>query len=388
MDKYTLAVAVPTQLAGIKHEIEKVNNFCGKQIFIEVSECNDIKTLHFLVEKVESVGLLDYIVVFESLTETRINMLKAQEELLDILKKIKMSSTAKLIVVLQKGKDENRTFVNELIKLGIQDFYEIEKFASDDVLSWLFAPPKSLKDNISYIDNIIAHPIQKIEKIVEVERIVEVEKKIVGNVGSKLMGMITIGVFNICAGAGATSTAIAITEALAATGNKVVCVEADGKKDFNYLNSRCCKGEYVNFNADDFELLYSTVDCQFIVFDFGTLYDIDSTGEYLGTYSERKIISEFLRCNFKIATMYSDPWHCEKLQYYLKDEVYRKDISESRFKVLVSGMDGDEQIKRFGNQMDMYQRCDIDLLIKNLKEQIGLSAKTKEQRRRIFSIRK
>lgn len=191
-------------------------------------------------------------------------------------------------------------------------------------------------------------------------------------------GKIFIGVFDICSGAGATATAISIAESLARSGCKTICIALDQKDDFKYLDQKRCKAEFLipdEIGSINFEFLYRNSDYEFIIFDLGKIYEISSEGEFISLNVSKNILSEFLRCNFKIALTFSDVWHVDKLKYFTLNDELQYEIENGQFNVMVSGMDEDDAIKKY-NRVDIYKRDNLEQFISDFKESVGIKDET------------
>ena len=139
---------------------------------------------------------------------------------------------------------------------------------------------------------------------------------------------ITIGVFSVSHGAGATYTACTLAEKYSKAGFKVACVAYDNKTDFSYLGRS--KVDYFfseNGSEKRSQLLavMSPGSAYNIVFiDFGNILPVNSDGELeMGNLADTENDrSELFRCNMKIGLCFDSPWDINKLIYFNNDNTY------------------------------------------------------------------
>ncbi|WP_324824328.1 hypothetical protein [Sinanaerobacter sp. ZZT-01] len=163
---------------------------------------------------------------------------------------------------------------------------------------------------------------------VEVEKIVEkiVEKKIMVPTDAKLMGKITLGIFNLARGAGATTTAISLAENLQSLGYDTAVISMDDKIDLHYLDKKKNAAYIIPAPGEKRLKLLEAYknDYKFILLDFGNLFDILPTGQLkTDRLTEKEYeIEEFFRCNYKIAVGFSDEWNAGKLNYFINNPAF------------------------------------------------------------------
>lgn len=189
-------------------------------------------------------------------------------------------------------------------------------------------------------------------------------------VSENLKGKIFIGVFNICSGAGATSTAVELAENLANCGEKTICISLDGSADFEYINRKKCKAEYEMIVEEKLvaalDLIYSGMEHNVILYDFGRILDIDSNGNLNTVLAGQEVYREFLRCGYKVGLSFSDPWHDGKLKYFQNHKL-GGDLS-----ILLSGFGVEDTVKSYP-QLDVYDRSELAEFIDTVKFSLGIS---------------
>lgn len=287
------------------------------------------------------------------------------------LAQVSKEKGAKVIAMVESH--ENKELIASLIGLGVTAFVNFSE----------------LKKIAGYINN---YPEEfdfgKLQNKAKQGAIIPAAKK---RQDASFKGKIFIGVFDICSGAGATTTAITMAENLATSGCKVICVELSGKSDFKYIDPRKCKAEYfIPDQAErnsNFEYLYRNTGYQFIIFDFGKVYDISSDGELLGIDVKKNMLGELLRCNYKIAVTFSDVWHEDKLRYFTDNNEFRDEIACGQFHVLISGAGEEEAIQKYGG-LTIYKRDDLELFLDEFKESAGILEEDQAPRKMNFKLLK
>ncbi|MDD4566038.1 MAG: hypothetical protein PHE79_11265 [Eubacteriales bacterium] len=331
MERYSLLIAAPPKLKGLGKEIEKIKKFQDRGIFIEVNECSDLKTLFDLINQgIEP----DFFLLFESITENRSNLEKAHTELLESLKKIKFSRTSKIILILQIEKEEGlRQFVNELIKLDIQDFHFISDFNTDDVIRWMLIEKKELKDNLLYITTEIAAKGEKEVVIKEIPKYIEVpaedkKKKRFGIFGKakdnrsepERPGLKIIGITGAERGAGATTLCVELAEYLTQFG-RVAILEKTERDELVHMD---LKGiDIYTSNLGHIEI--SRYD--FLIIDFGVFFEIGKlsglatiiTDSNTVIETERKMNIEKSYCSKIICVCPAVPWKLYKTDFLINN---------------------------------------------------------------------
>jgi len=163
---------------------------------------------------------------------------------------------------------------------------------------------------------------------IEVEKIIEkvVEKKIIIPSEAKIMGKITIGIFNLAHGAGATTTAVYLAEKLQSLGYDTAVIAMDDKIDLYYLDKKK-NAAYIVPTPGEKRLKLLEVykaNYKFILLDFGNLFELLPTGQLkTDRLADKEYeIEEFFRCNYKIAVGFSDEWNAGKLNYFINNPAF------------------------------------------------------------------
>ncbi|HWQ77862.1 MAG TPA: hypothetical protein VN381_03555 [Anaerovoracaceae bacterium] len=130
---------------------------------------------------------------------------------------------------------------------------------------------------------------------------------------------ISIGVFSLSHGAGATTAAVDIAEAISEEGYRVAVVSYDGKKDLEYVrNSRVT---YIIPENKEYkrDVLIETEmrEYQFIIIDFGMPVELSPAGSVIHADSED--LQELIRCQYKICLSFSNSWNIGKASYFLNN---------------------------------------------------------------------
>jgi len=154
----------------------------------------------------------------------------------------------------------------------------------------------------------------------------------------KFTDTVTIGVFSITGGAGATYTSVLIAEYFKGRGYYPAVIALDNKHDLS-----CVKGNAAYFtpNINEYKGTISdvySVGFNMIIFDLGVVFAINCDGgpaSYTGDdyYSENKyLVEELNRCKFKVALGFSGAWNVDKLFFFTDNPVFR-DLSTCLFAI-------------------------------------------------------
>ena len=135
-----------------------------------------------------------------------------------------------------------------------------------------------------------------------------------------------ISLFGTTHGAGVTNMTASLAEYLVMNGKKVIAFNLSGGDEFRYINGQAQYRDVKSFDISEFEKDYDV-----IFIDLGTPYRISSGGKYNGFadgYDYRNI--EFLKkSSLQIVMSLSDAWHIKKCEYFLTDEQWAGQISNS-----------------------------------------------------------
>ncbi len=165
-----------------------------------------------------------------------------------------------------------------------------------------------------------------IEKPVEVIKEVFIKAPIV-------RGLVSVAVYALTGGAGATSMVVSLAEYLSEFG-KTAAIGIDGSNDLSYVKG---KADYFVLPKDDeiagamYELTQNQY--QFIVGDYGNLFDIFNNGslnlERMQT--KKSLLPEFFRSNFKIGLGFSAPWHIGKLKFFMEHDMFSGKLDDGSY---------------------------------------------------------
>ena len=135
-----------------------------------------------------------------------------------------------------------------------------------------------------------------------------------------------ISLFGTTHGAGVTNMTASLAEYLAGNGKKVIAFNLSGGDEFKYINGQAEYRDVKSVNISEFENDYDV-----ILIDLGVPYRISSGGYYNGFsdgYDYRNI--EYLKKSSLQSVMsLSDAWHIKKCEYFLTDEQWAGQISNS-----------------------------------------------------------
>lgn len=135
-----------------------------------------------------------------------------------------------------------------------------------------------------------------------------------------------ISLFGTTHGAGVTNMTASLAEYLVMNGKKVIAFNLSGGDEFRYINGQAQYRDVKSFDISEFEKDYDV-----ILIDLGVPYQISSGGYYSGFadgYDYRNI--EYLKkSSLQIVMSLSDAWHIKKCEYFLTDEQWSAQISNS-----------------------------------------------------------
>mgnify|MGYP002530079985 CR=1 FL=1 len=108
-------------------------------------------------------------------------------------------------------------------------------------------------------------------------------------------------------------------------GKKVLAINLSGGDEFRYIHGRA---EYKNVKSVD---ISEFNDYDIVVIDLGNPFYIDSNGDFCGISSgyNYKNIEILKISSLKIVMALSDAWHINKCKYFLLDEKWAEQISNS-----------------------------------------------------------
>lgn len=309
------------------------------------------------------IDIITDILDYETVDYVIVNTVLSKEKSLELAKKAKEKS-AKVIALIESHK--NKELIAALVGFGVKAFIQF------DEIPRISAYIKNYPERFDFGQ--LQEPSKNAMNITRPSLL-----------NADMKGKIFIGVFNICSGAGATSTAVEIAESIANSGYPTICISLDGSKDLQFINQKKCKAEYVILEEQNLtaalDLIYSRNEYRVVLFDFGKIYDIDASGELRKILAEKEIFREFLRCGFKIGMSFSDAWHEGKLKFFEKNKL------EGDFNIILSGLDVEDVIKCYP-MLDLHNRDVLGEFVDGFKEMIGVLGSCRRKERILFGLRK
>lgn len=254
-----------------------------------------------------------------------------------------------------------------------ENLYEIllnhkvtEKSAKPNLLSRIFDSISKGKGNKGnyYEDNLLSvgvaeeneepvfKPTQEIKSQPEI--IQATQKPII------LHGLVTIAIFSVSSGAGATTMVTAMAEYLSKIG-KTAAVGADGKIDLGFV-----KGKADYFIVDGTNLSSVMYDLsrdgyKYVITDYGSMFDIDNSGQinYSSLPGMRDLLLEFFKSGIKIGMGLSSPWHLDKFKFFMDGDMFSDKIMDGSYFFLF-----DKDVKslkfRYGFKQ-IYNRSELNM---------------------------
>ena len=137
---------------------------------------------------------------------------------------------------------------------------------------------------------------------------------------------LVISLFGTTRGAGVTNMTASLAEHFAGNGKRVIAFNLSGGDEFRCINGQAEYRDVKSVNISEFKNDYDV-----ILIDLGVPYRISSGGNYSGFsdgYDYRNI--ELLKkSSLRIVMSLSDAWHIKKCEYFLSDEQWAGQISDS-----------------------------------------------------------
>ncbi len=188
-------------------------------------------------------------------------------------------------------------------------------------------------------------------------------------------GLVSIAVFAVSSGAGATTMVIKLAEYFAHYG-KTAAIAVDGKIDLSFA-----KGKADYFIVDGTKLssiMYELTrdKYKFVITDYGALFDIDTSGQlnYSALPKMRDQLSEFFRSNFKVGMGLSSPWHIDKFKFFMGGEMFADKILDGSYFFIfdkdVKGLRFRYGFKQIFNRADLAIEQLHALMLPEFKEMI------------------
>lgn len=338
---------------------------------------NTLKELESIeiIDNDSDIDIIADVLNYEKIDFVVVNTLLSQNKAL-ILAKVAKEKNCKVIAIVENY--QQKELIAALVGLGVKafvDFKELNKilsFIESYPVEYDFSKFNMLQDvQLKATKKSKVSVLKKRSEVVESHRQISPDYNLVIPKTSK----ITIAIFNICNGAGATHTAIKLAERLAALKQNVICVSLDKKQEFLFLNAKKCSAEYfipdtIN-DSSNFEYLLRKKNYQIIIYDFGQIFKFDAAGNLIEDLESKFLKSEFMRCTFKIGLAFSDNWHRDKLDYFLKSEEFFEEIDNGQLKVIVSGTENTAVIQKY-KMLDIFERSELNNFIDYFIREISL----------------
>ncbi len=188
-------------------------------------------------------------------------------------------------------------------------------------------------------------------------------------------GTVSIGVFGLQSGAGATTAAIKIAEEIANCGHRVLCVEITSA-NFKKIRKKQRNVEYISAAGNEkdaiLQLAYGSNEFPFIVIDFGRMFDVNS--DTCIESARQSCIGDFLRCNYKIGLCFASIWNTDQLALFLKNDFFKEDLSRNQLMLLISGEDEEGALKDY-HELPIWLRDDFEEFTQDFFQNIGIGIK-------------
>ncbi|WP_324825081.1 hypothetical protein [Sinanaerobacter sp. ZZT-01] len=327
---------------------------------------SDFTEIHHL-ESVEDLNLIQDVISYENYDFVLINTLLSEKKAIQaaafIHEKDFDRDRPKIIALIKDF--EQRKLIAQLVGLEVNAFVTFNQLES--IQSYIKEYPETFDWNI--LSNNYFTP-----------------QETTNSNNTRLIGAVTIGIFNLAHGAGATTSAVTIAEELQSQGFEVVVISMDDKTDLHYLDKKKKKATYIIPQLADkkIEVLAAYKSgCQFILLDFGNLFELSPTGQRKTERLADKEyeIEEFFRCNYKIAVGFSDEWNVGKLNYFINNPVF--DDLET-FIFLIRGL-----TDRIAKQYNLNFCSSTDTALEILLMWLGIEQnreKVKGEKKSVFSF--
>lgn len=394
MKKYKLLLAAPPRLDALRVDIEKINHLYDEAAYVQITaHCTDIKELEVWAgSEIDT----DFLLLFD-LCEARANQLKARNEMLEVLKTIRLGKRCKIVAVFSKQHEMESEwigFVNELMKLDIQNFYFADEVSMDDIARWL-ERTRTLPDNEKYLRASVADTKERTVSqrelaITDTDQTVGVsderemicsqdvpiqqkqlksQKRIVERATPEMPLRMTtvIGLVGSGVGVGVTTLCQELAETLLKKKNqKVAIVERNSSGHLahadlsgaTYYSETLAQVPMRNFDV--------------ILLDYGAPYQIASNGEYLAEpvnqSEELQRLLEWQLCSHIILVSSPQRWRQYQAKFFIQDPAFAEQTQDWVF--YFPGGKEDQKLKEFRGQFKSH-RCIVDDYQELLKE-IGM----------------
>lgn len=357
LKKYSIHLVATNRLSNIKDILEGIKEFEGQEVELSISKWNySFLALNYSLTN-EIVEEPDIMLIFDNAEYNRIDGATGKnigyKKILDVLRVVKVNlQKSRIVLVLSEDKKEDKSFISEIMKMDLQNFFfsDSEEYDSSLLKSWLFGPEKTLDDNkillsvdeaetfqpiVKFVDRVIEKPVTQTEIV---EKIVKVEKIMKEGIGAT-----TIAVGGTKAGAGTTNLAIEIAKYLRTINKKIALVELNNKpvlKGLKISGIDIYSQDCIDYVMDKPVNLLNEMDIDeynYIIIDLGSLYHFKSGNscEYNERTAEKtEYFYEMNRSHISVLVHPSGEWNLK----YFTPFLINNDIS-SKWKLALTHTD-------------------------------------------------
>ncbi len=317
-------------------------------------------------ENVESIDLIEEILNYDNYDYVIANALLSPRKVAKLAGFVENSLDVEIkpkIIILVENLNDKK-FIAQLVGLGVNAFVSFEELS------------------------LIARYMESYPKTFDLGLIANENKKADMTATRVVNGTISIGVFNLDNGAGSTTCSLKLAEEIANCGYRVVCMEID-QDNFSCVKKIPKTLELISATNKEKDAIlqaaYGDNSYQFIIIDFGKIFNINKNGELLNTRQEHQ--GDFFRCNYKIGMCFASKWYNKKMNIFLKNELFTNDLYNEQLFFLTSGENEDELIQDY-HELELWKRSETEKFIEQFKNRIGISCFSRKQRRRKLFSRK
>lgn len=310
-------------------------------------------------ESVESIDLVEEILTYENYDYIIVNTLLSPRKTIKLADYTENSldSTVKPKIITLVENLNDKKMIAQLVGLGVNAFVTFDELS------------------------LIGRYMENYPENFDLGYIADENKKADMTATRVVNGTISIGVFNIDNGAGATTCSLKLAEEIANCGYRVVCMEID-QDNFFCVKKKPKTLELISTTNKEkdaiLQVAYGDNTYQFIIIDFGKLFSIDKNGEVL--FERQNYMGDFFRCNYKIGMCFASPWHTKKMDMFLKNNFFTADIAKNQVFLLISGTNYKEAIEDY-HELCIWERDSINEFIEHFKTIIGINSTSKSRRK-------
>ncbi|MFV0518357.1 MAG: hypothetical protein ACK5MV_13270 [Aminipila sp.] len=312
-------------------------------------------------ENVDDIELIQDILEYDSYDYIIVNALLSSRKIInlaDYVDHMYIRDKPKIIVLLDDMLDKK--FITQLVGLSVYAFVTFQEL------------------------NLVSKYIENYPESFSLSSIDDLSERRGITTNTIINGTISIGVFNLDHGAGSTTCSLNLAEEIANCGYRVICVEID-ETNFQFVKKKPKNLELISTTSEEKDMIlqiaFSDNTYQFIIIDFGKIFNIDLNGELISL--NQTIMGDFLRCNYKIGMSFSSAWHNKKIEAILKNNVFYEDLVKGQIFLLVSGLMESEAIEDY-HEITIFSREDKALFYKHFMSIVGIHD-LKQKKRSIFN---